>query len=159
MIPYIILSLWALFIVAVLIGAQKARKCTNFDFQNFGVTDIPYITLNIQGNLMNMIVDTGCGISMLVVPALKEMELLYKKSSKRVALSAITNDKVNAGAITVDFNIGKKKVTEDFYLQDYEDFGNFQKMYGITVHGLLGTSFFDNNNCRIDYKNHRLIVP
>lgn len=161
MITYIILTLWALFIGIVLTIFVQRFLFGNisYDFQNFGAIDIPYVTLDIQGNPMNMIVDTGCGISMLAVPAIKNFELLYKKSNRRVALSAITSDKVEAGAITIDFNIGKHNVSEDFFLQDVEDFGNFKKMYGIEMHGLLGSSFFDANNCKIDFKTHTLEFP
>jgi len=154
---YVLLSLWALFIVAVLI-ITFGKSPTVFAFENFDKTDIPYVTIDIQGNLFNMIVDTGCGVSMLNKPSIKDAELLYKKSENKISLSALTPDSVEAGCIVIDFNIGKKKVSEEFYLTEHEDFASFRSLYNIEMHGLLGSSFFDSNNCRIDFENHVLIV-
>lgn len=155
MITNILITLWALFLVAVFTVTARSK---HYSFQNFEATEIPYVKIDIQGNILNMVVDTGCAVSLLNMPTLSNCELLFKNSNKAISLSALTEDKVDAKAITVDFNIGKKQVTEDFYLQNVEDFGNFQKMHGITLHGLLGSSFFHNNECNIDFKNHRLSV-
>lgn len=157
----ILFLVWLLFLLVVLAHLIKLRLDYGaYPFQNYGEVDIPYITLDIQGNLFNMIVDTGCGVSIINEPALNGCdELLYKESKKKVSLSAITSDSVESKGITVSFNIGKKTVTEDFFIHNTEDFGNFSKLYGIEIHGLLGSSFFDANNCKIDYKKHCLIIP
>lgn len=154
---YVLLVLWALFVVAVLI-ISFGKSPVVYAFENYGKTDIPYVTIDIQGNLFNMIVDTGCGVSMLNKPSIKDAELLYKKSENKISLSALTPDSVEAGCIVIDFNIGKKKVSEEFYLTEHEDFASFRSLYNIEMHGLLGSSFFDSNNCRIDFENHVLIV-
>lgn len=160
MIVITLLLLWALFIVAVLtyIAQQVINKGKSLDFKNFEAVEIPYVTIDIQGNLMNMVVDTGCAVSLLNIPSISNCELMYKKSGKSVNLCAITSDRVNSDGITIDFNVGKKKVTEDFYLQNTDDFGNFNTIHGTTLHGLLGSSFFEKNNCKIDFKTHQLII-
>lgn len=156
MITYILLILWALFIVAVL--TILFQKISAFEFKDFEDTEIPYITMDIQGNMFNMIVDTGCAVSMLNIPAINKCELLYQKTDKEVSLAALTDDSLESKAINVKFNIGKKEVSEDFYLQNHEDFANFNKWHNIEIHGLLGSSFFDKNNCKIDYGNHSLTI-
>lgn len=155
---YIIILLWALLSLAVLAVSKKYSNGVSHKFQNFGEVDIPYVTMNIQGNPMNMIVDTGCGVSMLNLPSLKGCELMCKLTNKAISLSALTSDKVEARAMNVEFNVGKKKISEDFFMQEHEDFGNFNRMYGINIHGLLGSSFFSKNNCNIDFKTHTLNV-
>lgn len=159
MISMVLIILLALFLVAMLAGLTYRRlKTSTYKFKDFEVTEIPYITMDIQGNLFNMVVDTGCAVSLLNVPSLKGCELLYKDINKAIDLSAVTSDKIEARGINIKFDIGKKEISEDFYLQNHEDFANFNKMHGITIHGLLGSSFFHNNNCRINYKNHQLEV-
>ena len=140
MITYILLILWALFIVAVL--TVLFQKISAFEFKDFEETEIPYITMDIQGNMFNMIVDTGCAVSMLNIPAINKCELLYQKTNKEVSLAALTDDSLESKAINVKFNIGK----------------NFNKWHNIEIHGLLGSSFFDKNNCKIDYGNHSLTI-
>lgn len=160
MIGYVLLSLWALFIIVCLVEIAKkiVWKRRIFEFQEFDNVDIPFVTINIQGNLMNMIVDTGCGVSMLSESAIKDCELLYRNSDRKVSLSAVTNESVEMNAKKISFNIGKKEVTEDFFIHSADDFGNFRAQYGIECHGLLGSSFFNNYNCKIDYKKHTLTV-
>lgn len=160
MITAVLLSLWAVFIIVVLITILwKGLGGNTFEFQNFHTTDIPYVTIDIQGNPLNMIVDTGCGMSILCTQAIADCELLYRNSDRKISLSAITSDKVNSDVITLDFKCGKKDITEDFCINDTPDFGNFYAMYGIRIHGLLGSPFFDKNNCKVDYKHHSLIIP
>ena len=154
--------IFLLIVFAVTSAAYVYREeilCHKYKFRHFDAVEIPYVTMDIQGNTMNMIVDTGCAVSLLNIPSLKHCELLYKKVDKEVTLAAITEEKTRAKAISVDFNIGKKKVTEEFFLQNVDDFGNFEKMHNVTIHGLLGSSFFEANKCKIDFKTHSLIVP
>lgn len=160
MITNILLLLWILFLLATPAVVLYNKYClkTSFAFQNFKITEIPYIVLDIQGNQLNMIVDTGCGISMINQQTIEEYNLLCTDSGKSVSLSAVTSDQITANAVTIEFNIGNNEFKEDFFVHNTEDFGNFQAMHGIKIHGLLGSSFFDNYNCKIDYKKHSLII-
>ena len=158
MITYILITLWVLFLIAVPVVMIFGIKSTSYKFKHFEDIEIPYVTMDIQGNLFNMVVDSGCAVSLLNVPSIRGCELMYQKTDKEVALSALTSDRIESRAINVKFNIGKKEVSEDFYLQNHEDFGNFERMHGITIHGLLGSSFFHKNNCKIDFEKHELIV-
>ena len=159
MITNIILILWVLFLIAVpLLSIINLKSGKLFKFIDFEKIEIPYVTIDIQGYKLNMVVDTGCSVSLLSVPAIADYKIDYVESGKSVDLSAITSDKVTSNAVTITFEVFGKEVTEDFYLQDVEDFGNFQKMHGVVLHGLLGSSFFDANKCKIDFKNHCLIM-
>lgn len=157
MITFVLTLLWILFLISIVVSVILMHSSSSYDFQ-IGEIDIPYVTMDVQGNQFNMIVDTGCGVSLLNKPAIQDCELMYQNCDRVVSLSAITDDKIESGAITVSFEVGKREVTEDFFLQDVEDFGNFQQMYGITIHGLLGSSFFEKNNCVIDYENHTFTI-
>lgn len=160
MISDTLLIIWVLFMVAVPVFAFISSficKC-HYEFKDFNQTEIPYITIDIQGHPMNMIVDSGCSVCMLTAEAVIDNQLEYTMSGKTVNLSAITTDKITSEAITLQFEVGGKDITEDFYIQEIEDFGNFKSMHGITLQGLLGSSFFDKVNGKIDYKNHKLII-
>ena len=56
-------------------------------FQNFHKTDIPYIVVEVQGKPLNMIVDTGCGMSIIEKKALKGLK--YTVSPRNISLSAL----------------------------------------------------------------------
>lgn len=158
----LIISLWALLASVALCQAFRmlCMKGTRYKFSNFPeVVDVPYITMDVQGNILNLVVDTGCGVSLIGSDVFNSMELMYKNTNSSVHLTAITPDNVQSSLIRVDFNIGKKEVYENFGLCEVSDFGNFEKMYGIKIHGILGSSFLDRYKCKIDYGKHQLVIP
>ena len=162
MITWFFIATWVLLAAAALYVAfdKLCRKGTSFKFNNYpDVVDVPYITMDIQGNLLNLVVDSGCGVSLFGSDVFKDREFMYRKTNSSVHLAAITSDNVKSDLMRIDFNIGKKEVYEDFALCDVNDFGNFERMCGIKVHGILGSSFFDRYKCKIDYSKHRLIIP
>ena len=110
MITTIIITVWLLFVIYVLVsfGYLSFRGIFYKDlaFQQFAdPVDIPYVTLNIQDNFLNMIVDTGCAVSLLHDKALQQMELLlpYRESEKRINLTALTTETVQSSSINIDF--------------------------------------------------------
>ena len=121
-------------------------------FQNFHKTDIPYITIDVQGKPLNMIVDTGCGMSLITKDAVKGLSV--EKSPRKVGLSALTSDAIVPDVVVIPITIDGKQVCEDFAVYDEDDIANFQKLYGITIHGLLGNEFFQITDCVIDYSTH-----
>lgn len=154
MITKVVFLIWLLSVVAIPI--LIARVGHKYYFQRFKETEIPYITLDVQGKPLNMIVDSGCAVCLINKPALEGLE--YEDSGMAIALSALTSDHVDSTSVKISIKIGGKTIGEDFFIQDLEDMGNFKKMHGIEIHGLLGSHFFDTYNCSIDYKKHCLIV-
>lgn len=157
MIETILILLWILFIAVSLWVAFHCINKHTYEFQHFNRVDIPYITIDIQGNLLNMIVDTGCGISIIRKDVLSELE--YETSPRNLSLAALTSDSLSSNTVSIPFNIGKKEFTEDFVVYPETDLANFQSQYGITMHGLLGTEFFKATKCQIDFVNHSVIFP
>lgn len=160
MICSILLILWAVLLVGLLIAFYKyarSKPNTLFLFKDFNKTDIPYINIDIQGQSLNMLVDTCCGISILKRGLIDKLE--YEKSPRKISLQALTSDSLTSSTVSVPISIGNKKIVEDFALYDGEDIANFEVLYGITLHGILGAEFFEKTHCKIDYKKHCLIIP
>lgn len=157
---YVFFILWALLVVAVsmLFLYYFTNRGMTLDLIDFDRIQMPYVTLSIQDNLMNFIIDTACGISVLNKQAIDDIELLYRVSGRKVGLSGITDKEVVSVPITVEFELNKKHVQEDFFIHDVEDFANFKAWHDVTIHGLLGNSFLDEHNCKIDFKKHKLTI-
>jgi len=154
----ILIALWFAFIMTLAYIALNnvTQGHRVFPFQNYDKTDIPYITIDIQGYSLNMLVDTGAGVSIISKEVLGVLS--YTESSRRVNVSAITEDSIPAEMVTIPFSIGKKQFSEDFIVYDKQNIANFQVLYGITIHGLLGNEFLENTGCKIDYKNHSITL-
>lgn len=156
---YIILILSILLVMAVfcyfLIPKEKKKK---YDFLNYNIVDIPYVSLDIQGHNLNMIVDTGCGSSILHKSSVEEFGIKYTETNKRTTLSALTHETIDTPNIFVDYNLLDERVRDEFILYDAKEFGNFNTLYGIQLHGLLGNDFFNAHKCSVDFENHTLNV-
>ena len=155
---YVILIFWFLLVagaVAVIIKFFSKRK-TVLWFQNYGKVDIPYVVIDIQGIPFNMIVDTGCGVSIISSETLQMLD--FKESQRKISLSAITDDAIKSGVVTVPIEISGKTMDEDFAIYPKTNIGNFNVMYGITIHGILGNEFLDRRNAKIDYSKHAIII-
>lgn len=159
MIANILLFLWLVFILFLLSSIAKKMLNRSYivPFQDYDKTDIPYITLEIQGMSCNFLVDTGCGVSIILKSVLSQIE--YAESARKVQLEALTSDSLHAGMVTIPISVNGKQIEEDFVIYDKEDIANFQAHYNITIHGILGNEFLDKTGCQIDYKNHIVIIP
>lgn len=156
--PALLVVLLVIAVPILLIYSQRNKKHSSYPFNEFGKVDIPYVTIDVQGHPLNLIVDTGCGISIIHTPVLMDKSILYKVSEKKVDISALTMEKKTLDSVFIDFVINNRIITQEFFTHSDDDFGNFRQMYGIEIHGLLGSDFLDAYRCKIDFKKHSLIV-
>ena len=156
MITNILIILWLVFIVLAIgvIVWKLSHHAQVYPFTLSSKVDIPYITLNIQGQLLNMIIDTGCGVSIISQKVLAFIE--HDSSTRQINLQAVTAEELPSAMVTIPFTINGKNLSEDFVVYPADDFGNFEHNSGITMHGLLGNEFLERTNCRINYANHTI---
>ena len=160
MICNVLVILWIVLIIVLVVLLFKYaynKPSAIYLFQNDNKTDIKYISLDVQGRLLNMLVDTGCGISIIRSDVVDVLE--HNKSPRKISLQALTPDSLASNVVSIPITIGNKKIIEDFALYRESDIANFEALYGITLHGILGAEFFEKTNCKIDYKKHCLIIP
>ena len=135
---------------------KLAKYSYVFQFQDFDKADIPYIAMEVQGIMLNFIVDTGCGVSLISKSVLDSIS--YEDSVRQVQLEALTPDSLHSGMVTIPITINGEQLEEDFVLYDKDDIANFQAHYGIIIHGILGNAFLDKTGCKIDYKKHTVTI-
>lgn len=149
------LALIAVIVYVFYVFLSKRKKCV-LEFQNYGKTDIPYVTMNIQGTPLNMIVDTGCGISIISAEVLNQLE--FEESPRKLSLSTIIDDSIKSEVVTIPIDINGKTIQEDFGIHPDCDIANFGVLYGITIHGILGNEFLEKTRCKIDYNKHTVTL-
>lgn len=155
--------LWAIFLVMLILVVylnKKEKDKNKFSFQNFGVVDVPYVTIDIQGKQFNMIVDTACGVSLIRDRYLVESCVHYEMAQRHAQLTALTDESVDTESVYIGFILNNEYVKETFFVYHEETgFSDFEEKYGITIHGLLGVEFLDKHNCKVDFKTHKLVFP
>lgn len=151
----VLITLWGvflLFVIMAMLYSINKKNCQSHIFENWEVVDIPYICIDVQGHQLNMIVDSGAAVSLITESALEMLNFI--KSDRQVSLETVSNESMPTGTFTIPFTINGREIQEDFVAHPTDDFANFNKIYGITIHGLLGNSVFDKTKCKIDYKTH-----
>ena len=147
-------------IVLLLLTNYIAKKCrdtaTNYAFQSFEKSDLPFITIDIQGHKLNMIIDSAAAVSIIRKDVLKD--LYFEPNSRSVNLAALTADSVNSEVVAIPININGKEVKTDFIVYDSDDIACF-KRHGIIIDGLLGVEFFKATKGLIDFKNQTIKFP
>lgn len=127
-----------------------------FGFEGFKRVDIPYIIVEVKGKKLNMIVDTGCGVSIITKDTLNEVP--HQECNRAVSLEALTSDSLDSGMVTIPVTVGNKEIMEDFAVCEHSDIGNFKAHCGITMHGILGNEFMEKTKCKIDYNKHTVTL-
>lgn len=159
MIANIILSLWIIFLAA-LAGLMLYRAHNNsglyLPFQNYTTVGIPYVTLDVQGQKLNLIVDSGAAVSVITQEALSMVS--YEPSMRQISISALTDENLPSGMVTIPINIDGTEIKEDFVVHPVDDLANFKVMHNIVAHGILGNEFFEQTGCKIDYKRHSVTL-
>jgi hypothetical protein len=147
-------------VFALIIAAFIARKHLNtaakYSFQSWEKSDLPFITIDVQGHKLNMITDSAAAVSITRKEVLKDLN--YEPSSRSVNLAALTDESVNSEVVAIPININGKEIKTDFVVYDSDDIACFRK-HGIIMDGLLGVEFFKATKGLIDFKNQTVKFP
>ena len=158
MVTNVLIFLWIALLLTIVVYVLR-RKYNNlvFPFQDWEKTDIPYITIDVQGHQLNMITDSAAAVSIIRKDAL-EM-LTTEQSSRRISLSAITNDSVSSQVVTIPIVIKGKEFKTDFLVYEGNDIADFGNKYGVVIHGLLGVEFFRKTKGMVDFNKQSIVFP
>ena len=144
------------FIALSFIAKRYMNSTAKYSFQSWEKSDLPFITIDVQGHFLNMITDSAAAVSIIRKDVLKN--LTYDRSSRSVNLAALTDESVNSEVVAIPININGKEVKTDFVVYDSDDIACFKK-HGIIMDGLLGVEFFKATKGMIDFQNQTVKFP
>ena len=155
---YAIIITWLIIVIYAVTTLTRffLNRGKMLEFQSYGKIDLPYVVIDIQGIPLNMIVDTGGGVSVLSSEIVAQLE--YEKSNRRISMSALTDDSIQSNTVIIPFKVNGKEIKEHFIPYAEGEIGNFSTLYGIQMHGILGNEFLNDTGCTIDYKKHAIIL-
>jgi hypothetical protein len=146
-----------LILLALSFLARKYLNSTaNYSFQSWEKSDLPFITIDVQGHNLNMITDSAAAVSIIRRDSLKNLN--YENSSRNISLAALTDESVNSEVVAIPINVNGKEIKTDFVVYDSDDIACFKK-HGIIMDGLLGVEFFKATKGMIDFQNQTVKFP
>ena len=128
---------------------ELAKKNMSF-IESINLTGLPIITFHNNGHPVNMVLDTGSNVCIINKDILTDLK--YEVGEQHVGVIGL-NGEAEAGD-TVVLLLTYKDWEFDFecWATDLsETVSTMKKEYGVTIHGLLGTGFFQKYKYVLDF--------
>lgn len=158
MVLYIILILVGITTVASILNLIEKKKSTvkdSISIKKYMPGDLPVIGLCNNKKVFNFLLDTGSNISHICKEYYKDIEADSISEFKDAAIAGLgsMNKGITTCCATFKDIAGREYKT---VLSISEQLGETMKFIesntGLTIHGLLGTDFMQENNYVIDFK-------
>ena len=154
MIFEVIIILVIVVITAIIInGVQDYdRKKVEMSFkESMNLTELPIVTFYNGSTKLNFLLDTGanlCVINSRIIDSLN-----YKKLDEKGSVFGMEGNSVDIDYISMDFTYNSKSYSSSFQVVDMQEaFGRIKQESGVTVHGILGSKFFEEYKYVLDFK-------
>ena len=152
----ILFGILLLLVVVNFVVKQHVDNTAKYSFQSWEKSDLPFITLDIQGHPLNMITDSAAAVSIIRKDVLKNLS--YEPNSRSINLAALTDESVNSEVVAIPIDVNGKEIKTDFVVYDSDDIACFRR-HGIVMDGLLGVEFFKATKGMIDFQNQTVKFP
>ena len=118
----------------------------------YDLTGLPIVTFKQGKTKFNCLLDTGATKS-VIVPTMLDV-LKYAETDITGTVFGMEGNIVNTKYVNVEFKHKNKEYTEEFQVVDMSNaFDALKQDTGVTVHGIIGGSFFAKYGYVIDYKD------
>lgn len=118
----------------------------------YDLTGLPIVTFK-QGKIKcNFLLDTGATHSVIIPKATQVLE--YTETDTKNSIYGMEGNSKEVCNIIINFSLKNKKYTEEFQVVDMSNaFDALKQDTGVTIHGIIGGSFFAKYGYVIDYKD------
>lgn len=153
---FFILIALDIYIIYNAVKKHPSTKGISFK-ETLDLTNLPIITFKTsKGNKYNMLIDTGCQQSCINAPSLQQEDIINMKGKSVSYTDAQGNEMDGGEKVTMTFLYNDYPYELDVNSMNLEGVvASFQED-GITLHGVLGSDFFDKYGYIIDFEKHKI---
>jgi hypothetical protein len=139
------------FIVNGIEDYRKNKKSIEMSFKEaIDLAGVPVITFVSNGINVNLLLDTGANNPIIDKSILDKLE--YKKTNFVSDLVGLGGKTEKARYVSIDFKYKEVPFNSNFQVIDMSaPFGEMKKNTGVTIHGLIGSSFFKKYRYILDF--------
>jgi hypothetical protein len=146
---FIFLALILGILIANIVDAKRVKHAMSFR-EALDLTDLPIITFRQGKERINLIIDTGSSKSVITPDALEKLE--YEKLEGSGTIMGMEGSLVETEYVDMEIYNNSNTYSEVFTVVDMSGaFAKLKELHGVTVHGILGNSFFTKYDFIIDY--------
>lgn len=118
--------------------------------ETMDLCDLPIVTFINNGNKFNFLLDTGASKSVINTEVLQSMS--YKETNNSGKIYGLDGKRYETSYVNILLNYRGREYEEEFQVLDMSaPFGNLKNDFGINVHGILSSSFFEKYRYILDY--------
>lgn len=146
----------AVFIVAKLMNLWEHRRDKQLNVMSFkeaiDLTNVPVITFEQNNKKINLLLDTGASLSVIDKKFAKKLKTVPNENlSSTVGISGELVD--NIPNVNIIFTYMNNTFEDTFQVIDMtKTFDYIKSNTGVTIHGILGTSFMQKYKYIIDFE-------
>ena len=135
-----------------MVNAVEDRRKNEISFKEaIDLVGLPIVTFHINDRKLHFVLDTGANKSVLNAKIADKLEAAKNGDSKIVGLDGTTKD---CSYTTLNLTYRDSTYQENFQVVDMTaTFKEIKKMYGVTLHGVLGSSFMEKYKYILDFKD------
>lgn len=117
------------------------------------LTGIPVVTFKQGKNKINLLLDTGSSKSVILPSVLNVFK--HEKLNEGGTVYGMEGNIIETVFVSIDFILNNTNYSEKFQVVDMSSaFNSLKQDTGVTIHGILGNSFFEKYGYVIDYKDY-----
>ena len=129
-----------------------ANKSKVSFMEAYDLTGLPIVTFKQGKTKFNCLLDTGATKS-VIVPTMLDI-LKYADTNNVGTIFGMEGNIIDTKYVNIDFKHKNKEYTEEFQVVDMSNaFDALKNDTGVTIHGIVGGSFFAKYGYVIDYKD------
>jgi hypothetical protein len=154
--------LFALILASILTLITKLYIDSNNKFsisfkESMDLTKLPIITFENNGLKFNFLLDTGADFSVINESCLSTIN--HIKTSETGKVHGFEGNYVDTTYVNIPLEYNDNLFTDFFQVVDLSKaFGNVKAEYGVTLHGILGNSFFQKYKYILDFNKLKAYI-
>lgn len=137
--------------VSVLIERRRNKQYNKISFkETLALTDLPIVTFNNNNNKLHFVLDTGSNRSIINTRELENCKYTKLNGTNKIhGMDGISREVVN---VKMSLMYNNNEFEDTFQVTDMSGaFDSWTQETGVTIHGILGNTFFTKYRYLIDF--------
>ena len=139
-------------VISYFIVKYNNNNVTTMSFrETMDLVGLPIVTFRNNNKRFNFLLDTGASTSIINKSILSE--LVYKDTKMGGTVFGMEGNQVEAPLVYIELTYKDKQYDDTFQCVDMTTaFDNVKQEYGVTIHGILSSHFFEKYKYILDFK-------
>lgn len=151
----VLIIIVVVFIIAFIINGIEDHNTTSLMRLSFADTmgrlKLPVVSLTNNNKSFNFLIDTGSSVS--IIDTLVVDQLKYTKLESEGTAYGIDGNVFTVEYAQIELSHESTKFEDEFQMMRVDAFDNIEKVDGMKIAGILGSTFLKKYNFTIDYEN------